>query len=486
MKIIKKIVLAAVFISVFLVANMVDKFLVNRITSGIIKVIMIDHVKDIRLFYDKNVFAHFKQPFANIINQDLRELKNNQDYNNIGKYLLYYSDFFTTIDIKILKNNEDILFAAQDGGVHVANQESFASPQLIKAAINTAWKNGYFYRIFKDASFIKNGKPITNARILQIFLPYEFNGEKLTYEIIFDVTRVFGDVKSLYYYILGFIFVLLSILYIVIYIDNIKSAKLLEIQHDINVRIEEDKKRAEEENAEKSKFLANISHELRTPLNAIIGFSDVIRKEDLGPIGVQQYKDYVNDINIAGNHLLSLINDILDFSKAEANKLVIEEQEVNLNKIIKMSMRISQPSADNAKVKLIDEIPKQVNIIADPKRLKQVMLNLLSNAIKFTHEDGTVTVKVEIEQEEKHIRISIIDTGVGIDEKDIAKAMSSFGQVDNKFSRKYEGTGLGLPLTKKLVELMNGKFHIESELGYGTTVIVTMPLSSVTDMENDI
>jgi two-component system cell cycle sensor histidine kinase PleC len=186
------------------------------------------------------------------------------------------------------------------------------------------------------------------------------------------------------------------------------------------------------------------------------------------------HRNYINDINNAGKHLLSIINDILDFSKAFSDKLKVNTIELNLNKLIASTMRFVKPRADEAKIELIADLPKNHIIIkADPKRLKQVLLNLLSNSVKFTPENGCVTVLARIDQIKKLVYIEIIDTGIGMSEKDIPKALSTFGQVDNKLSRKYEGTGLGLPLTKKLVELMKGRFDLQSTIGVGTTVTLT-------------
>jgi two-component system cell cycle sensor histidine kinase PleC len=213
---------------------------------------------------------------------------------------------------------------------------------------------------------------------------------------------------------------------------------------------------------------------LRTPLNAIIGFSEIILSGADDKTKEAQYKDYINDINSAGKHLLGVINDILDFSKASADKLKVDNVELDLNKLIISSMRFVQPRADEAKVRLIEDLPKTHIIVkADPKRLKQVMLNLLSNAVKFTLENGFVTVLVRADEIKKCVDIKIIDTGIGIKESDIPKALSIFGQIDTKLSKKYEGTGLGLPLTRKLVELMQGTFELQSTVGVGTIITLT-------------
>jgi two-component system cell cycle sensor histidine kinase PleC len=175
-------------------------------------------------------------------------------------------------------------------------------------------------------------------------------------------------------------------------------------------------------------------------------------------------------------HLLSLINDILDYSKAEAGKLEFAIEEVDINKLILSSMRLVSPRAEEAQVLLVDEIPKDHIILkTDPKKFKQVMLNLLSNAVKFTPAGGQVKVAMWTSAIDNTVSIEVRDSGIGIAPKDIARALAPFGQVDSALSRKYEGTGLGLPLTKKFVEIMGGSFNLTSEEGVGTTVTFVLP-----------
>jgi two-component system cell cycle sensor histidine kinase PleC len=178
-------------------------------------------------------------------------------------------------------------------------------------------------------------------------------------------------------------------------------------------------------------------------------------------------------------HLLSLINDILDYSKAEADKLELEISEVDTTKTVRNCMRLVSPRAEGAQVQLGEEIPREHFILkTDAKKLKQVMLNLLSNAVKFTPAGGSVTVTMWQNVVDGGLSIEVKDTGIGIAPKDISRAMAPFGQVDNTLSRKYEGTGLGLPLTRKFVEIMGGTFSIASEVGKGTTITITLPKES--------
>lgn len=236
---------------------------------------------------------------------------------------------------------------------------------------------------------------------------------------------------------------------------------------------EQEKIRAEEANQSKSEFLANMSHELRTPLNAINGFSDILKKEMFGPLGDPRYKEYVGDILFSGQHLLSLINDILDMSKIEAGKMNLNVEELQMSDMVEQVVRILRGRAEDNHLKLVYEAEEIKQIEADPRAVKQVLLNLMTNAIKFTPEGGQVSI--DITANSAGLTVRVIDTGIGISEENIARLAKPFEQVENQHSRQTEGTGLGLALSKSLVEMHGGNFKIESVLGEGTTVIFTLP-----------
>ncbi len=293
-------------------------------------------------------------------------------------------------------------------------------------------------------------------------------------EINTDITEQWNNISYLQKRVFITFLIIFIIFFIIVIYNTSYAQRIINKQFEANRELAQAKFIAESESHAKTEFLANVSHELRTPLNAVIGFSEIMLTETQGKIENNQYKVYIQDINNSGKHLLSVINDILDYSKASADKLKVELIELDLNKLAVSSMRFVKPRADEAKVQLLENLPKEhIIIMADPKRLKQALLNLLSNSVKFTPENGSVTMLLEIDRLEKIVYIKVIDTGIGMNEKDIPKALSTFGQIDNKLSRKYEGTGLGLPLTKKLIELMNGKFDLQSTVGVGTTVIIT-------------
>jgi len=305
------------------------------------------------------------------------------------------------------------------------------------------------------------------------------NSVEAVVEIRYDVTSQWKQL-SLFQEINtgGVIGIFLLVILTLLFTSN-KAEAIIARQHDTNIELAAQAASAQAENRDKSQFLANVSHELRTPLNAIIGFSEFIKSERSGPIGNEKYGEYIKDIHGSGVHLLSLINDILDYSKAEADKLELEISEVDATKAVINCMRLVSPRAETAQVELIEEIPREHFVLrTDAKKLKQTMLNLLSNAVKFTPSGGSVTVTMWQNVVDKSLSIEVKDTGIGIAPKDISRAMAPFGQVDNTLSRKYEGTGLGLPLTRKFVEIMGGIFNIQSEVGKGTVITITLPEES--------
>ena len=231
---------------------------------------------------------------------------------------------------------------------------------------------------------------------------------------------------------------------------------------------------AETSNRMKSAFLANMSHELRTPLNAVIGFSEVIRSEVFGP-GVPRYRDYANDIHRAGNHLLRLINDILDLSKAEAGKVVLHPELVDLEDLIAECVRLVRATASEKNLQIFQCMTPLPPLSVDRLRVKQVLLNVLSNAIKFT-EKGYIVVEASCDADGRTI-LCVRDTGIGIEAEKIPLIFEPFQQIDSALSRKYEGTGLGLTLVKNLVELHDGKVQIASTPGSGTSVTICFPAS---------
>ncbi|MEE8445869.1 MAG: PAS domain-containing protein, partial [Alphaproteobacteria bacterium] len=242
---------------------------------------------------------------------------------------------------------------------------------------------------------------------------------------------------------------------------------------------------AELDNRSKSEFLANMSHELRTPLNAVIGFAEIMEAGLFGPLGNPQYRDYCRDIKESGDHLLSLINDILDLSKIEAGKREIDEVRIDIAKAVASCLHLVSGRAEESGVLLENAVAASLPaLLADERSLRQILLNLLSNAVKFTPAGGSVTVNAAVDDAGRMI-IEVADTGIGIAKRDISKVLKPFGQVASSLTRQQEGTGLGLPMAKSLVDLHGGELRIDSRKGCGTSVKIVFPRTRVAGGNND-
>ncbi len=229
----------------------------------------------------------------------------------------------------------------------------------------------------------------------------------------------------------------------------------------------------------KADFLANVSHELRTPLNAIIGFSEVISNQTFGPVGIDKYLEYARDIHESADHLLAVVNDILDLSKIEAGRATLVLEDVDAAELVDSCLRLIHGRAAEARLQLRRHVDATLpKLRVDPLKIKQILINLLSNAIKFTRSGGTVTLRVAAIPE-GGVSLAVSDTGIGIAQQDMAKAIETYGRIESGDNHRVEGTGLGLPLAKALAELHGGELVIESRAGKGTTVEVRLPPSCI-------
>lgn len=235
----------------------------------------------------------------------------------------------------------------------------------------------------------------------------------------------------------------------------------------------QEKERAEAANRAKSEFLANMSHELRTPLNAIIGFSEMIQAGTFGPLGSDRYEEYINDIHTSGNFLLNVINDILDMSKIEAGHFSLDREEIDLCPLINETVRMISLQTDEKNITVETRIEEAMQLNADRRAIKQVLINLLSNAVKFTSHNGNITVRAR--KTGSALFMTIQDTGVGIPKSALKKICQPFEQVENQFTKTHSGSGLGLAITRSLAELHGGWLRIRSTEGVGTVVSVCIP-----------
>jgi PAS domain S-box-containing protein len=244
------------------------------------------------------------------------------------------------------------------------------------------------------------------------------------------------------------------------------------IRTEENVR--EAKNQAEVANRAKSEFLANVSHELRTPLNAILGFTEIMQLEMFGPLGAPQYHAYAKDVHDSGQLLLDIINDILDLSKIEAGRMELFPEAVEARDVFEACLRLVSGRAQGNGVILQSDLPPDLpRIRVDPRAIRQILTNLLTNAVKFTPKGGRVMLAARRDGDQ--VELSVADTGIGIAQKDIAKVLEPFGQADNPHSRRQQGTGLGLPIVKALVEQSGGNFRLDSKVDAGTIVTLRLP-----------
>lgn len=442
-------------------------------------------------YFHKNVWCRYVPVFRQLETQEIRMWKYDKFFQLFVRNSNTLLGILPAAQVNLRSHTGELIFSNSENVLEFDDNEEagqqgiyYASKQTTFSRVVSTMQVENDKRQLKKHYYVRTIAPL-DAKLCPSEGPAQPSGTpetatapKAMLEILYDITTSWSNLYFFQIVVSSGIVVTFLILYLFLFITSRRAEKIINKQHEENLALTQAKATAEARSKEKSMFLANVSHELRTPLNAIIGFSEIIKDEVMGPLNNQQYKEYINDINASGVHLLSLINDILDYSKAEASKLELEAIDVDLTKLAQSCMRLVEPRARDAKVKLICQLPEQhVILTADPKRLKQVILNLLSNSVKFTPEDGEVVLKVTVDTLENLVKIIVRDTGIGIAPKDISKAMSPFGQVDSALSRRYEGTGLGLPLTKKLTEIMGGLFDIQSEVGLGTTVTLTFHLT---------
>jgi PAS domain S-box-containing protein len=259
------------------------------------------------------------------------------------------------------------------------------------------------------------------------------------------------------------------------------ASEVVSVVRDISERVRYEaalrqaKEEADAASRAKSEFLGTMSHELRTPLNAIIGFTEIMKEGVMGPLDNPHYRSYVADIHFSSTHLLNLINEILDVTKAEAGKLEVQEQVFDLRNVIEAVVRISGPPIGKAGVTVTIDLPADLpRLRADEGKTRQVFFNLISNAVKFTPPGGRIDISGRFDSD-TGLAVTVADTGIGIAPQDLKRVLEPFVQVDSSLSRRHQGTGLGLPAVKGIMELHHGTIELQSTAGAGTAVTITFP-----------
>jgi signal transduction histidine kinase len=345
-------------------------------------------------------------------------------------------------------------------------------PGIVAAVRNRS----YGYLVHRD-TFQSFGGPVRDRDMVSSYLPIARpdGAVENVVEIYFDVTDAIKRLDVALVFNAGIIgltaFVIYAFSLLIVYrIERVQQQTLTELHQA--------KAAAEEASRAKSMFLSNMSHELRTPLNAIIGFSEAIRSTVLGLPANPKHAEYIANIHDSGRYLLDLINDLLDLSAIEADKLILSKEPVNIAEVADDALRMVEPLADKNGIALSSVLPPSLPpIVADKRRLKQILLNLLSNAVKFTPQNGSVVLRVEPDGA-GWLRLAVADTGRGMTEAEISRTGTPFGFMGDPMVRRQSGTGLGLPLTKSLIELHGGTFTIASAPGRGTTVTARFPTFS--------
>ena len=375
----------------------------------------------------------------------------------------------TVVKIKLYRSNGEVAYSTDPNkSEEDEGSEGFAAAIKgeVKSEIEFEDEINTFNRVIKDRYTVSSYIPVYDTddarRVAAVF------------EIYDDITGLLAQFQESEIRIGVFLSSVLLFLYGSLLMMVVRSEQIAKRHHEAKLRLADAAARADAASTAKSEFLANMSHELRTPLNAIVGFSEVMKQGLLGPVTPRPYAEYVRHIWVAASHLTDIIGNILDLSKIDAGKVSVEKSTVAVPETVLLVCGMMQDKASKRSIALTHDVDAGLDtIVTDSVKLRQVLLNLLSNAIKFTSDGGRVAVRVTRTGDE--VVFAIRDTGIGMDEAEIKIAMSPFGQIESPFSRMHEGTGLGLPLTQRLVGLIGGRMEISSEKGVGTLVKVILP-----------
>ncbi len=374
--------------------------------------------------------------------------------------------------VKIFDRDGDIIFstdASQIGG-NVRDRPGFAT------AITGTVKN----ELARRNTFSLTESVTVDRDLMSSYIPIYRNGPGSeivgVFEVYDDVTLALRDINR--GIALQVVLVLLTTLgvYVVLILAVRRGDQLIRTEHVRSLDLVHTVARAEAASKAKSQFLANMSHELRTPLNSVIGFAEILSSEGFGPLGDKRYLSYAKEIGDGGRNLLTIINNTLDLSKIELGTAEVTLRPVDPVAVVRGAVQQLDREIQDSGVSVSIEIDSRVpSMQSDETKLKQILLNVISNGLKFTPAGGRVTIRVIGSSDDRTVRFEIIDTGIGIAADDLPIALAPFGQVDSALNRRYQGAGLGLPLAKGLVELLDGTLKIDGTPGAGTTVVFTLP-----------
>jgi signal transduction histidine kinase len=375
----------------------------------------------------------------------------------VAKIKLYRADGSTAYSTDPMETEEE---EEDNEGFQAAMKGEVASELEFEDEINS------FDKVISDRNTVSSYVPIFDANDPKKVI--------VVFEIYDDITALLKQFHHAEFRTSLFVAGLFLSLYACLVIFVGRSERAAKSHYEHGLRLADVAARADAASTAKSEFLANMSHELRTPLNAIVGFSEVMKEGLLGPVTPRPYAEYVRHIWMSASHLTDIIGNILDLSKIDAGKVTVEKQRVALPETILLVCSMMQERANKRGITLAHDVDPSLDMLfTDPVKLRQILLNLLSNAIKFT--DGAGRVALEVHRAGESVEFTVGDTGIGMDEAEIKIAMSPFGQIESPFSRMHEGTGLGLPLTQRLVTLIGGRMEISSQKGVGTLVRVMLP-----------
>ncbi len=420
-----------------------------------------------------SLWPKYSSYVATTSGMDAATLRANRRTKDIREDLIQLTSGLPVLKVKIYNLDGLTVFSSETGqiGEDKSDNMGFVIAKDGRVATELTYRGTFsaFERVVEKRDVLSSYVPVHNSE-------HQIAG---VFEIYTDVTPFRKKVDEATLRVFIGLLAISAALYGVFHLIIRHADTVLRKQDTALRKIDTDlrhaKEQAESANRAKSEFLSSMSHELRTPLNAILGFSELIKEEMFGPIANERYTEYIGDIHGAGQHLLELIGEVLDISAIEAGKLDLSEETLDIGDLAETAMRMVRLRAESGDVDLVTSLEAGLPaLFADGRRVTQVFVNLLSNAVKFTPHGGRVSLEARLE-DDGSVALVVADNGIGMDDDGLAKAMTKFGQVESGLDRRFEGTGLGVPLVQGLMEAHGGTLELKSEKGVGTIATVRFP-----------